>query len=125
MMRSSVDLPGVKPLCYGRCVANIVLFIRARYYVGVKTLAETDRSDIRLYLGNCRGRMFPFHCGRLMARFQSVGMTHYFHTIVKRGTIQLIMGAPPDFRSSAVMLQIPGACKGVFPSVELIRACEW
>ena len=30
MMRSSVDRPGVKPPCCGRCLANIVLFIRAR-----------------------------------------------------------------------------------------------
>ena len=28
MIRSSVDRPGVKPLCCGRCFAKIVLFIR-------------------------------------------------------------------------------------------------
>ena len=49
MMRSSVDRPGVKPLCCGRCLANIVLFIRARHMCA-KTLAGTDRSDIPRYL---------------------------------------------------------------------------
>ena len=41
MMRSSVDRPGVKPLCCGRCYGNIVLIIRARH-VWAKTLAGTD-----------------------------------------------------------------------------------
>ena len=44
-----------------------------------------------------------------MARFQSVGMTQYFRMSVKRGSSQLMMGAPPDFRSSAIMPQNPGA----------------
>ena len=41
-----------------------------------------------------------------MAMFQSVGMTQYFQMSVKRGSSQLIMGAPLDFRSSAIMPQI-------------------
>ena len=52
---------------------------------------------------------FPFQSGRIMAMFQSVGMTQYFQISVKRGSSQLMIGAPPDFRSSAVMPQIPGA----------------
>ena len=48
-IRSSVDRPGVKPLCCGRCFAKIVLFIRARH-MWAKTLAGTDRSDIPRYL---------------------------------------------------------------------------
>ena len=49
MMRSSVDRPGVKPLCCGRCFAKIVLFIRARH-MWAKTLAGTERSDMPRYL---------------------------------------------------------------------------
>ena len=45
-----------------------------------------------------------------MARFQSVGMTLYFQISVKRGGTQLMMGAPPDVSSSAVVIpQISGA----------------
>ena len=44
-----------------------------------------------------------------MARFQSVGMTQYFQMSVKRGSSQLMTGAPPDLISSAVTPQIPGA----------------
>ena len=44
-----------------------------------------------------------------MARFQSVGMTQCFQMSVKRGSSHLMMGALLDFRSSAVMPQIPGA----------------
>ena len=44
-----------------------------------------------------------------MAKFQSVGMTLYFQMSVKRGSSQLMMGAPPDLSSSAVKPHIPGA----------------
>ena len=44
-----------------------------------------------------------------MAKFQSVGMTLYFQMSTKRGSNQLMMGAPPDLSSSAVIPQIPGA----------------
>ena len=44
-----------------------------------------------------------------MARFQSVGITQYFQMSVKRGSSQLMTGAPPDLSSSAVIPQIPGA----------------
>ena len=49
MIRSSVDRPGVKPLCCGRCFVNIVFFIRARH-MWAKTLAGTVRSDMPRYL---------------------------------------------------------------------------
>ena len=74
-----------------------------------KTLAETDRSDIPRYLVQSDFAPFPFQSGRIMARFQSVGMTQYFHMSVKRGSSQLMTGAPPDLSSSAVIPQIPGA----------------
>ena len=77
MIRSSVDRPGVKPLCCGRCFAKTVLFIRARH-MWAKTLAGTDRSDIPRYLVQSDFEPFPFQSGRIMARFQSVGMTQYF-----------------------------------------------
>ena len=108
MIRSSVDRPGVKPLCCGRCFANIVLFIRARH-MWAKTLAGTDRSDIPRYLVQSDFEPFPFQSGRIMARFQSVGMTQYFQMSVKRGSSQLMTGAPPELSSSAVIPQIPGA----------------
>ena len=108
MMRSSVDRPGVKPLCCGRCFAKIVLFIRARH-MWAKTLAGTERSDMPRYLVQSDFGPFPFQSGRIMAMFQSVGMTQYFQMRVKRGSSQLMIGAPPDFRSSAVMPHIPGA----------------
>ena len=38
-----------------------------------------------------------------MARFQSVGITQYFQMSVKRGSGQLMTGAPPDLSSSAVI----------------------
>ena len=38
-----------------------------------------------------------------------MGMTRCFHMSVKRGSSQLMIGDPPDFRSLAVMPQIPGA----------------
>ena len=88
MMRSSVDRPGVKPLCCGRCLANIVLFIRARH-MWAKTLTGTDRS-IPQYLVQSDFEPFPFQSGRIMAQFQSVGMTLYFQISVKRG------GSQPD-----------------------------
>ena len=75
----------------------------------MKTLAGTDRSDIPRYLQPCDLAHFPFQSGSIMARFQSVGKTQYFQMTVKRGSSQLITGAPSDFRSSAVMPQIPGA----------------
>ena len=74
-----------------------------------KTLAGTERSDMPLYLVQSDFGPFPFQSGRIMAMFQSVGMTQYFQISVKRGSSQLMIGAPPDFRSSAVMPQIPGA----------------
>ena len=42
-------------------------------------------------------------------KFQSVGVTLYFQMSVKRGSSQLMMGAPPDLSCSAVIPQIPGA----------------
>ena len=107
-IRSSVDRSGVKPLCCGPCFAKIVFFIRARH-VWAKTLAGTDRSDIPRYLVRFYVEPFPFQSGRIMARFQSVGMTQYFQMSVKRGSSQLMAGAPPDLSSSAVIPQIPGA----------------
>ena len=74
-----------------------------------KTLAGTDRSDIPRYLVQYDFEPFPFHSGRIMARFQSVVMTQYFQMSVKRGNSQLMTGAPPDLSSSAVIPQIPGA----------------
>ena len=82
MMRSSVDRPGVKPLCCGRCFAKIVLFIRARH-MWAKTLAGTERSDMPRYLVQSDFGPFPFQSGRIMAMFQSVGMTQYFQMRVK------------------------------------------
>ena len=43
-----------------------------------------------------------------MARFHSVWMTQYFQMSVKRGSSQLMTGAPPDLSSSVVVPQIPG-----------------
>ena len=106
MMRPCVDRPRVKPLCFGRCFAEIVLFIRARH-MGTKTLAGTDRCEIPRYLVQSDFGPFPFQSGRIMARLQSVGMTLYFQMSVKRGSCHLTMGVPPDFSRSAVMLQIP------------------
>ena len=74
-----------------------------------KTLAGTERSDMPRYLVQSDFGPFPFQSGRIMAMFQSVGMTQYFQMRVKRGSSQLMIGAPPYFRSSAVMPQIPGA----------------
>ena len=51
---------------------------------------------------------FPFQSGLIMTRFQSVGMTQYFQMSVKRLSIQLTTGAPPDLSTSAVIPQIPG-----------------
>ena len=89
MMRSSVDRPGVKPLCCGRCFAKIALFIRARH-IWAKTLAGTDRSDMPRHFAQSDSVPFPFQSGRIMARFESVGMTQYFQISVKRGSTQLI-----------------------------------
>ena len=44
-----------------------------------------------------------------MARFQSVGMIQYFQMSVKRGSSQMMTGAPPDLSRSDVIPQIPGA----------------
>ena len=74
-----------------------------------ENLAGTERSDMPRYLAQSDFGTFPFQSGRIMAMFQSVGMTQYFQMSVKRGSSQLMIGAPPDFRSSAVMPQIPGA----------------
>ena len=74
-----------------------------------KPMAGTDRSDMPRYLALSAFGPFPFQRGTIMARFQSVGMTQYFQMSVKRGRSQLMIGAPPLFRSSAVMPQIPGA----------------
>ena len=74
-----------------------------------KTLAGTDRSDMPRYLMQSDFGPFPFQSGIIMARFQSVGMTQCFQMSMKRGNSQVMMGAPPDVRSSAVMPQIPGA----------------
>ena len=52
---------------------------------------------------------FPFQSGIIMARFQSVEMTLYFQMSVNRGHSQLMMEAPPEFSTSAVISQIPGA----------------
>ena len=93
MMRSNVDRPGVKPPCCGRCFANIVLFLRARHMA--KPMAGTDRSDMPRYLALSDFGPFPFQRGIVMARFQSVGMTQYFQMSVKRGSSQLMIGAPP------------------------------
>ena len=103
-----MDRPGVKPLCCGRCFAKIVLFIRARQ-MWANILAGTDRSDMPRYLVQSDVEPFPFQSGRIMARFQSVGITQYFQMSVKRGSSQLMTGAPPDLSSSAVIPQIPGA----------------
>ena len=94
MVRSSVDRPGVKPLCCGLCFAKIVLFIRARH-MWAKFLAGTDKNDMPRYLVQFDFEPFPFQSGRIMAKFQSVGMTLYFQMSVKRGSSQLMMGAPP------------------------------
>ena len=61
--------------------------------MGAKTLAGTDRSGIPRYLVQSDFEPFPFQSGRIMAR--SVGMS------VKRGSSQLMTGAPPDLSSSA------------------------
>ena len=74
-----------------------------------KTLAGTERSDMPRYLAQSDFVPFPFQSGIIMAMFQSVGMTQHFQMSVKRGSSQLMIEAPPDFRSSAVMPQIPGA----------------
>ena len=74
-----------------------------------KTLAGTDKSDMPRYLVQSDFEPFPFQSGRIKAKLQSVGMTLYFQMSVKRGSSQLMIGAPPDFRSSAVIPQIPGA----------------
>ena len=74
-----------------------------------KTLAETDTSDMPRYLVQSDFEPFPFQSGRIMARFQSVGITQYFQMSVKRGSSQLMTGAPPDLSSSAVIPQIPGS----------------
>ena len=66
MISSSVDRPGVKPLCCGCCFAKIVFFIRARH-MWAKTLAGTDRSDMPRYLVQSDFEPFPFQCGRIMA----------------------------------------------------------
>ena len=56
MMRSSVDWPGIKPLCCGRCFAKIVLFILVRH-MGAKPWPE--QTEVR-YLGICfRAFSFP------------------------------------------------------------------
>ena len=70
-----------------------------------KTLAGTDRSDMPRYLVQSDFEPFPFQSGRIMARFQSVGITQYFQMSVKRGSSQLMTGAPPDLSSSAVQIQ--------------------
>ena len=97
MLRSSVDRPGVKPLCCDRCVAKIVLFTYARH-MWAKTLVGTDRSDKPRYLVQSDFEPFPFQSGRIMARFHSVKMTQYFQMSVKRGSLsmQLVTGAPPS-----------------------------
>ena len=64
MIRSSVDRPGVKPLCCGCCFAKIVLFIRARH-MWAKTLAGTDRSDIPRYLVQSDLSLFLSRVGEL------------------------------------------------------------
>ena len=61
-----------------------------------KTLAGTERSDIPRYLVQSDFEPFPFQSGRIMASFQSVGMTQYFQMSVKRGSRQLMTGAPPE-----------------------------
>ena len=74
-----------------------------------KTLAGTDRSDIPRYLVQPDFEPFPFQGGRIMARFHTVGMPQYFQMSVKRGSSQLMTGAPPDLSNSAVIPHIPGA----------------
>ena len=66
MIRSSVDRPGVKPLCCSRCFAKIVFFIRVRH-MWAKTLAGTDRSDMPRYLVQSDFEPFPFQSGIMMA----------------------------------------------------------
>ena len=90
----------------------IVLFIRARH-IWAKTLAGTDRSDIPRYLVQSDFELFPFQSGRIMARFQSVGIIQYFQMSVKRGSSQLMTGVPPDLSS----LQ--------FPDCSRYLVCRW
>ena len=108
-IRASVDRPGVKPFCCGRCFAKSILFIRARHNMWAKHLAGTDRSDIPRYLVQSDFELVPFQSGRIMARFQSVGMAQYFQMSAKRGSSQLMTEAPSDLSSSVVMPHIPGA----------------
>ena len=61
-----------------------------------ETLAGTDKSDMPRHLVQSDFEPFPFQSGRIMAKFQSVGMTLYFQMSVKRGSSQLMMGAPPE-----------------------------
>ena len=74
-----------------------------------KTLAGTDKIDMPRYLVQSDFEPFPFQGGRIVAKFQSVGMTLYFEMSVKRVSGQLMMGAPPDLSSSAVITHITGA----------------
>ena len=90
------------------------LFMMLRFLWGArriwaKTLAGTQRSDMPRYLAQSDFGPFPFQSGRIMAMFQSVGMTKYFQMSVPRRSSHLVIGAPPDFRSSDVMPPIPGA----------------
>ena len=66
MIRSSVDRPGIQPLCCGRWFANIVFFIRVRH-MWATTLAGTDRSDMPRYLVQSDFDTFRFQSGRMMA----------------------------------------------------------
>ena len=72
MMRSNVDRPGVKPLCCGRCFANIVLFIRARHMwakplAGTRNAAGSERSDMPRYLAQSDfGPNAVIQCGNPM-----------------------------------------------------------
>ena len=78
-----------------------------------KQTEAVDRSDMPRYLLQSDFEPFPFQSGRIMARFQSVGMPLYFQMSVKRGSSQLMMGTPPDLSSSAVIPQIPAIKKSI------------
>ena len=108
MILSSVDRPGVKPLCCGPgSQISLSLYVRdicqRKHWPGYTSVF----AGLEL-----RAVSFPewyFQSGIVMGRFKSVGMAQYFNMSVKRGSSQLIIGAPHDFRRCAVMPHIPGA----------------
>ena len=89
MMRSSVGSARGKSALLWSLLREDCPFYMCETLCGRKPWPEgTDRSNMPRYLAQSDFAPFPFQSGRIMARFQLVGMTQYFQMNVKRGCSQ-------------------------------------